>query len=113
MADGKTSVTLGGKQFVLRGPTIREIEAILGDIRRDLQAEAKRLSELEGSVEEIRVALETIMGAAGFVSGADDAKSDRGAVIVPAATPAPRSHHHAAALRQPAHVRKSARRRRR
>jgi len=39
---GKTSITLGGKEYQLRGPTIREIEDKLGDLRRDLQAEAKR-----------------------------------------------------------------------
>jgi len=87
-------ITLGGKQYQLRHATIAEIEDKLGDIRRDLQAEAKRLGELEGAVEEIKVALEVVMGAAGFESAAD-AKSDEAAVIVAAATPA--AHRHAAA----------------
>ncbi len=113
MADGKTSITLGGKEYQLRHATIREIEDKLGDLRRDLQAEAKRLGELEGSVEEISKALEIVAGAAGFESDADHAvRVDQAAVIVPAATPAPHPHRHAA-LKQPAHVRKSARRRRR
>jgi len=63
-------------------------------------------------IEEISKALEVVMAAAGFESDADHAvRVDRGAVIVPAATPAPHPHRHAA-LKQPAPVsRKSARRR--